>query len=363
MEYNARIKKLIEMIKSEYDGVLLTPGSNFYYLTGLEPSSTMERLFLLLISAEGDMKILAPTLYRNQLENFWIEEKVFWEDSENPYEKFLNMIENIHFRTRKMLVEDSMPSVFLLNIEKFLPMKFEPLGSLMKNMRIKKDEEEINYLKKAAEIVDKVFYSILEGDIERRTEREIARKIEDLIYEYGGESISFSPIVASGPNSANPHHTPGERIIRDRDFVVLDYGAKYRGYCSDITRTIVLGNVPEQGEKVYSVVMEANEKAFQESKEGKRAMDIDYAARNTINLYGYGQHFTHRTGHGIGIDVHEDPFITSINSEIVEKGMVFTIEPGIYLLGRFGIRIEDDIAIVEKDGKRLTEATRELMKL
>ena len=364
MIYSDRIQRLQNMMEERYDAALITPGTNFFYLSGLSPAATLERLFLLVVPESGEPQILAPMLYKAELEDSWIEDKIFWEDSENPYEKLMNIFKEIPFNKGVLLIENTMPSIFLLNIEKRLSnYKFETLGDIIKELRIRKDDEEISYLKQAAKIVDDVFYSLIEDGLKGKNEKEIGRKIEELIYEFGGDGISFSPIVASGPNGANPHHTPGKRIIKEGDLVILDYGAKYNGYCSDITRTVAVGKISEEALRVYEIVKEAQENAFNNSKVGVRAKDIDSGAREVISSYGYGKYFTHRTGHGLGLDVHEPPFITPTNDELIQNGMIFTIEPGIYLPGKFGVRIEDDIAIIEGGGIRLTNADRKLISL
>ena len=358
-----RIRRLQEKMREKWDAAILTPSTNFFYLSGLNPAATLERPFLLIIPSEGNPKLLAPTLYKLELKNVWIDEIYFWEDGENPYQKLANIFQNISSEKGKMLVEDTMPAHFLINIGRWLNYEFDLLGNIMREFRIRKSGEELKNLQRAADIVDKVFYELLSEGLEGRTEREVANRIVNLIYKNGGHGISFEPIVASGPNGANPHHMPGERMIEKGDVVILDYGAKYEGYCSDITRTVVIGKATEEMKKVYNIVKEAQESAFNASRKGVRAKEIDLAAREVISSYGYGAYFTHRTGHGLGLDVHEPPFITSVNKELVDEGMVFTIEPGIYLPGKFGIRIEDDVAIVDGKGVRLTRASREFMEV
>ncbi|OYT59718.1 X-Pro aminopeptidase [Euryarchaeota archaeon ex4484_178] len=363
MNFQERIKNLQKKMEERWDAAILTPGTNFSYLSGLNPAATLERPFLLVIPSAGKPKILAPMLYKLELKNVWIEEIYFWEDVENPYQKLANIFQDIPIKKNNILVEDTMPASFLINIGKLFNFKFDLLGEIISEFRIKKSAEELSNLQRAAEIVDKVFYELLAEGLEGRPEREVANKIVDLIYKNGGDGISFEPIVASGSNGANPHHMPGERMIERGDVVILDYGAKYQGYCSDITRTVVVGKATEEIRKVYNIVKKAQDSAFNKSKKGVMAKEIDMAARNVISSYGYGQYFTHRTGHGLGLDVHEPPFITSVNNRIIDDGMVFTIEPGIYLPGKFGIRIEDDVAIIGGKGVRLTKAERELLEV
>ncbi len=355
-----RLNKLQERIAGEWDAAIISPGTNFYYLTGLNPLGTLERLFLLVVPGESSPFIIAPKLYEQELKSFPIE-IIFWSDSEDPYYIFREKIENIGRKMGKMLIEDHLPAGILLKmLDALKDYKLEPLSPIISEFRMRKSSEEIELLKKAAEIVDKVFYHIIENEeLRGMKEIEVAYLIESLIKKFGGEGLSFPPIVASGPNGANPHHTPGEREIRDGDLVIMDYGAIYHGYCSDITRTVGIGELSEEAKKVYEVVKEAQETAFQRVREGVMAKEIDLAARNVIESKGYGEYFIHRTGHGLGLDVHEEPYITPTNERILENGMVFTIEPGIYLPGKLGVRIEDDVYVSAK-GIRLTQADREL---
>ena len=354
-----RITKLQGKMES-WDAALISPGANFYYLTGLNPLGTLERLFLLVVPSSSSPFIIAPKLYEHELQDFPLE-VIFWSDDENPYLIFRSQMERIGRENGRILVEDQMPAGVLLKLLQALKgYKLEPLGPIISELRMRKSEEEIELLKKAAEIVDKVFYHIIEKEeLQGMEEREVAFLIESLIKKFGGDGVSFPPIVASGPNGANPHHTPGDRKIKEGDLLIMDYGALYKGYCSDITRTVGIGSIPEEARKVYEIVKEAQETAFQRVEDGVRAMDVDLAAREVISNYGYGDYFIHRTGHGLGIDVHEEPYITPTNKRKLENGMVFTIEPGIYLPGKLGVRIEDDVYVSEK-GVRLTQADRNL---
>lgn len=356
-----RLDELISIMKEkDFNGALISPGSNLYYLTGLHIHEAGERLTLLLVSPEGGYQLLAPGLYENAIVNFPV---TFWRDGENPYEKLAWLLGELGI-SGKILIEDTMRSDWLINILRVGDRGFEfyPLSTVMRELRMRKDRWELDHMKHAARVVDRVFEELLSLDILGMRERELALKIELEIRELS-DGISFEPIVASGENAANPHHAPGNRRIRKGDIVILDYGAKWKGYCSDITRTIAVGTPDEKLLEIYEVVKEAQEKAYKAVRAGKKAAEIDRAARETIAKAGYGEYFTHRTGHGIGLDVHEEPFIGPDGEIILEEGMTFTIEPGVYLPGLGGVRIEDDVAVVDGRGKRLTKADRELVVL
>lgn len=351
-----RMKRFLSYL-GRYDGALITPSTNLYYLTGMKPQATEERLFLLVVNKEGESTLIAPKLYENEIE--W-EEVIFWSDNENPYEILDNVLSSLNLKTGKILIEDTMRASFLINIEHLLKdYELFPLSIVTREMRIYKDEEETKLMKKAAQIADEVFYEVINMDLEGKTEKQVALEIEFLLREQS-EGMAFDPIVAAGENAANPHHTPGERKIRREDLVILDFGAKYKGYCSDITRTVAIGEVNEKLKEIYEIVKEAQERAFQSVHSGVMAREVDSAARDYITKAGYGKYFIHRTGHGLGLEVHEEPYISATSGTVLEDGMTFTIEPGIYLPGIGGVRIEDDV-IVKKKGKRLTKAERDLI--
>ena len=351
-----RIGKLAKIMRERnFDGALISPGSNLYYLTGLKIHEAGERLTVLVVNSEGDFHLLAPSLYENTLKDLPV---TFWRDGENPYEKLSTIMDELGINDGKVLVENTMRADWLIEILRNSKVKPHPLSNVMKELRMRKDNGEIRLMEKAAKVADDVFEEILSWDPVGMTERELALKIELAIRERS-DGISFEPIVASGENGANPHHEPGERKLRRGDMVILDYGAKWKGYCSDITRTIALGKPDEKLVEIYEVVREAQERAFQAVREGVKAKEIDGTARGTIEKAGYGKYFTHRTGHGLGLDVHEEPYIGPDGEVILENGMTFTIEPGIYVPNLGGVRIEDDV-VVERRGRRLTRTEREL---
>ncbi|WP_457752066.1 M24 family metallopeptidase [Thermococcus sp.] len=355
-----RLNKLISLMNERnFDGALISPGTNLYYLTGLTVHEVGERLTLLIVNANGKYRLLAPSLYENAVRNFPV---TFWRDGENPYDKLAWILAEFHLSDGRLLIEDTMHADWLINVMRLGLFEFYPLSSLVRELRMRKDRGEIEMMRHAAKAADRVFDEILSWDLVGMRERELALKIELALRELS-DGISFEPIVASGKNGANPHHEPGDRRLRKGDMVILDYGAKWRGYCSDITRTIALGGPNERLVEIYEVVKEAQEKAYRAAREGILAKEVDQAARETIARAGYGEYFTHRTGHGLGLDVHEEPYIGPDGTTVLENGMTFTIEPGIYVPGLGGVRIEDDVVIHDGNGKRLTRAERELIRL
>jgi Xaa-Pro dipeptidase len=348
------MKKLAENLR-ETECVLVAPGSNFFCLTGMEFAGVHERLFTLLITENDEPALVAPQLYESELEG-WAGELHLWKDGEDPLKIVEEVLEGRG--VEKLLVEESIPAGIILPFIKLYSL--EPLGGRIKVLRERKDREEIEKIKRACVIVDKVFEELMGTSFEGRKESDIAKLIDDRISELGGKP-SFETIVASGANGAEPHHTISGKRIERGDLVVMDYGARLDGYCSDITRTVAVKEKKSRAAEVYEIVREAQQRAFESVSKNVTAESIDRTAREVITTKGYGESFTHRTGHGLGIDVHEDPYITQGNKERLEEGMVFTIEPGIYLKGSLGVRIEDDVAIIGGKGERLTRAERGLM--
>jgi len=224
-----------------------------------------------------------------------------------------------------------------------------------------KDKEERKYLKKAGKIADKAAAAIVKFIKPGITEKAIKDKIKELLLEYGGESLSFETIVASGPNSSKPHYNSDKRVIKKQDIIVLDFGCKYNGYCSDMSRTVFVGEPTEEMKEVYDIVLRANRKAEATANAGSTAEEVDLAARMIIEEAGYGLNFINRTGHGIGLAVHEEPFIKKGNKIKLKNGMAFSVEPGIYIPGKFGMRVEDIILIENGKGQKLNNYSKEMI--
>jgi Xaa-Pro aminopeptidase len=238
--------------------------------------------------------------------------------------------------------------------------KFKPLAGEIDLLRALKDDHEISCIQKAAEIAACALNSILPLIRPGICERDVALELEYRMRKGGADKVAFDTILASGPNGALPHARAGARKFKSGDAVVIDYGAVYRGYCSDETCTFFIERVESDLKEVYGLVKEAHDRAIEAVVVGRSCREIDLTARDLISQKGWGSHFTHGTGHGVGLDVHEAPRISSKSEQMLEAGMVLTIEPGIYLPGKWGIRIEDTIRVTRGKAEILTKVSKEL---
>jgi len=343
------------------DLMALSLGSNMLYLSGFsdEPG---ERLLLLLVPQEGSPIFLVPELYANQVRQASPFENLrVWKDSEDPVALLERTVADFGLRGARMLVDDSMWATFLLILETTLPQAGFALASqVMIPLRMQKSPDEIEHMSQAGAIADQAFEEILKLKVSGMDELELATALEEAMKENGAEKIAFETLVASGPNSALPHYRAGQRKIEPGDAVILDFGCRIHGYCSDMTRTLVCSEPSNKIQDIYEVVKGGQENAVQAIMPGVEAQAIDRVARGEITHAGYGNHFIHRTGHGIGLDVHEAPYIVEGNDLKLEEGMTFSVEPGIYLPGEFGVRIEDIVFVTETGAKRMNTSTHTL---
>jgi Xaa-Pro aminopeptidase len=233
--------------------------------------------------------------------------------------------------------------------EEALHCELIPAGQLMHELRAVKDEEEIRRLTGAQRISERALEDLLKEIRPGQTEKEIAARLQYLMLRYGAERMSFDPIIASGPNGSMPHAVPGERKVQNGDFITMDFGCVYQGYCSDMTRTIALGEVSEEQRKIYEIVLEAQLAGIAAARAGATGAEVDGAARKVIADAGYGQYFGHGFGHSVGVEIHEAPNANPNNDKPLPAGAVISAEPGIYIPGRFGVRIED-VIVVGEDG-------------
>ncbi|GGH25256.1 M24 family metallopeptidase [Paenibacillus segetis] len=239
------------------------------------------------------------------------------------------------------------------------PCQLIPAAGLVEGLRVYKDDEELAIMKEAADLADRTFHHMLGILRPGVTELDMALEMEIFMRKNGATSSSFDTIIASGERSALPHGVASERVIKGNEFVKMDFGALLNGYCSDITRTVVLGTPSPKHREIYDIVLEAQLHTLEHLRPGMTGREADALARDVITRYGYGDQFGHSTGHGLGMEVHEAPRLSKLSDTVLQPGMVVTVEPGIYLPGFGGVRIEDDVVITESGIRRLTESTKD----
>jgi Xaa-Pro aminopeptidase len=341
------------MAEQGIDYLFIGPGADLHYLIGT-PGMENERMMLLVIPQQGEPAMIVPGLEKLATSKFaTFFELLDWSDADGPQGRLKQLVGQANAaRPLKCAVGNQLWSMFLLELQKVITnAEWSRASEVLKKLRITKFPAEVKLLKEAAAIADRTFTDLVKLQFSGRTERELMGDINNLLLKYGQEQMLFC-IVGSGPNGAQPHHHTGDRVIQPGDAVVLDFGGAYKGYCSDMTRTVLVeGGQPDPDfDKVYNLVNQARAAGHKQARPGVSCESVDAAARAVITEGGYGQYFVHRTGHGIGMEVHEEPYIVGGNSLPLEPGMAFSIEPGIYLPGRFGVRIED-IAVVTADGE------------
>jgi Xaa-Pro aminopeptidase len=340
------------------EGVVVAPSPDLAYLSGYDPPP-FERLTLLVIRPGAAAVLLVPMLERPLALDSPVGhdlEVVGWGDGDDPYEAAGRLLP----AEGRIGAGDRMWASHLLGLQRAVPgASFTTASPVISRLRAVKDADELAALARAARAADESFRQICSMRFEGRNEQDVAHDLEDLLVRNGHHRADFA-IVASGPNGASPHHEPSGRTIRARDAVVMDFGGEFGGYFSDTTRTVVVGEPPPGFPEVYDGVRAAHDAALAAVRPGAAAQDVDRAARRVIEDRGYGERFIHRTGHGIGLEVHEPPWIVEGNDLVLEPGMTFSVEPGIYLDGRFGVRIEDIVAVSADGVDRLNRSTRDL---
>jgi len=355
------------LANSNFSALALNPGPSLVYFTGLH-FHLMERPVVAIFSPGHPPTLIIPELEAAKVEGLPYPLKVYTygEDPEKWHEIFSQAAGSTGFTGKTVGIE---PTHLRLLEFRFLKRavgnaRFQSAELILSELRIRKDESEIAALRRAVVIAQKALQATLPSIKPGLTERQIAAMLTIQLYQQGSDpEFSFTPIVSSGPNSANPHAVPSDRELHSGDLLVIDWGAMSQGYTSDITRTFAIGEVNQEFTKIAQIVEGSNAAARRIVRPGIRAEEIDGAARRVIEEAGYGAYFIHRTGHGLGMEGHETPYIRSGNQLILEPGMVFTIEPGIYLPGRGGVRIEDDIVVTDDGAESLTDLPRELKTL
>jgi Xaa-Pro aminopeptidase len=357
----ARLAKAREAAaEADIDAMLITPGPNLRYLTGYDALS-LERLTCLVLPADRDPVLIVPTLERAAALATPVGTSglsvLDWAETDDPIAVVAAFLGDV----KRVALDDRMWAEKVLRFRAALPDTEQvAAGAALAELRIRKDPDEVAALRAAGAAIDRVHARMAEWLRPGRTEREIGRDIADAIVAEGHDRVDFV-IVASGPNGASPHHAVSDRVVQRQEPIVVDIGGTMpSGYCSDETRMYVCGDAPDDFVAHYEVLYEAQATACATVRPGVAAESVDAAARSVIAAAGYGDRFIHRTGHGIGLETHEAPYIVEGNTRPLEPGFAFSVEPGIYLDGRHGARIED-IVIVTTDGvERLNDRPREL---
>lgn len=349
--------------KHNIDAAFITTPDNVFYVSGFR-SNPHERLLGVLILQDAEPLMILPQMEVPDAKNAgWNFDVVGHQDTDQPWQLLKQAIENKKITPSQIAIEKSHMTVERLEaIQELYPdVTFTRLDDQLNSMRVVKDANELAILREAAAYADYAIEVGVSEIAEGKTELEILTAIELALKKKGISHMSFDTMVLSGPKTASPHGKPGDRKIQKGDLVLFDLGVIYKGYCSDITRTVAFGEPSTKQKEVYETVRKAEQAAVDAVKPGVKAMELDKIARDIITEAGYGEFFTHRLGHGLGISVHEFPSVTGNNEMELIEGMVFTIEPGIYDPSITGVRIEDDV-VVTKDGVEvLTKYPKELV--
>jgi Xaa-Pro aminopeptidase len=343
-----------------FGALLLTPGPDLRYVLGYD-AQQLERLTCLAVPAGKPPFLVVPRLelpaaLASPAGHLGLD--IFaWDETDDPYALVARRLGAVS----SVGLSDRMWALMTLRLRAALPDARQGLASTaLRGLRIRKTPAEVAALREAGQAIDRVHAQVPGWLRPGRTEREVATDVADAILAEGHARVDFT-IVASGPNAASPHHEASDRVLSAGDAVVVDIGGTMpTGYCSDCTRTYVLGSPAAEFAAYYQVLREAQDAACAAVRPGVSAEAVDAAARDPITAAGYGGQFVHRTGHGIGLEPHEDPYIVAGNAEPLQQGMAFSIEPGIYA-GPHGARIEDIVVCGEQDGERLNHGTRELV--
>ncbi|MFB6136035.1 MAG: M24 family metallopeptidase [Halobacteriaceae archaeon] len=347
---------------AEADAVVLFPSPNLYYVTGFHEEPSERHLFWLLPS-EGDPVFVVPDIYREQVTETWVGDVRTWGDADDPLDPLREVVAERDLAGGRVLVDPTMWARFTQDLRAVLgDAEYGLADEVLADLRVRKDEAELAAMRRAAAAADEVVGHVrsLGADAVGMTEADLARFVERRLENAGGEELAFEVIVASGPNGARPHHGHGDREIRAGDPVVLDFGTRVDHYPSDQTRTVVFDGDPS-GEFVaaHEAVRAAQRAGVEAVEPGATAGEVDAAARSVLEERGYGERFVHRTGHGVGLDVHEEPYIAAGSERELEPGMVFSVEPGVYVEGEFGVRVEDLVVVTDDGRERLNDAPRD----
>lgn len=362
-----RLQKLQQQtLHHGLDGLALVPGANLVYVGGIH-AHLSERPLVLFVPADDEPAIIIPRLEAGKARDAGIDpDRIFvWSDDEGYTSAFQRACAYLELSDYLLGVEALRMRVLELELlRRYAPgLSTAHAEPVLDSLRITKDEQELAAMQQAADIAQAAIERLLSALKPGVTERQVAGMLRRELFDAGSGPLPFEPIVAFGPNSAVPHAVPGDAPLREGQLIIIDWGASVDGYASDITRTYALGRVDDELHRIYALVQEANAAGRQASRSGASGQDIDRAARAVIANGGYGDSFLHRTGHGLGLEAHENPEIKEGATDPLPAGAVFTIEPGIYLPDHGGVRIEDNVVLTPQGHRSLTTLPRDLIEL
>ncbi len=346
------------MAEQQVDTLLLSVGHDLPYLTGYL-AMPLERLTMLVVPRDGDPTLLIPRLEAPRVdEQPGVFELLPWDETDDP----TALVAKLAAGSRTLAVGDQMWARFLVELLPQLPgAEYRRAVDVVGPLRMVKDQAEIDALAAAGAAVDRIAGELQSGSIPLvgRTEAEVSADLSARIVAEGHQKVNFA-IVAAGENAASPHHHAGPRVIGENEIVLCDFGGTMDGYCSDITRCVVTGDVPADIAEAYAVLHEAQRAAVASATVGTGCQEVDRTARRIIADAGYGEYFVHRTGHGIGLEEHEDPYIVEGNDRPLEAGHAFSVEPGIYVPGQWGMRLEDIVVATAAGPSPMNAADHDL---
>jgi Xaa-Pro dipeptidase len=361
---NERIQKVSSWMKdSDIQLCFITNPDNVFYFSGFL-SEPHERLLAVAIFQEQEPFLICPGMEKEDAKRAgWSGEIIGHSDIDRPWELIQKAISNRNISINKVAIEKEH-----MNVERyeaitslFPQASFVSAEDKVRTLRLVKDEAELKVLREACALADYAIEIGVQEIKEGKTELDILAAIEYALKKKGVNEMSFSTMVLTGANAASPHGTPGLTKVKKGDLVLFDLGVVVDGYCSDITRTVAYGEISDKQREIYETVLKAQLAALDASKPGKTCAEVDLTARNIIREAGYGDYFPHRLGHGLGISVHEFPSLTETNNLLLQEGMVYTIEPGIYVPNVAGVRIEDDVYVTQDGIEILTKFPKELL--
>ena len=348
------IEKFLSLLTGEVEGLLLTSRYSRYYGAEFDIAEGVA------IVTKAGCRYFTDSRYIESAQNGIQGFEVLEINRENPYTKRINEaiaefgIQTLGYEEEYLTVAE------FRSYEEKLEAKLVPYNEKINGFRIVKEDWELAFMRKAQEITDKAFAEVLGRIKVGMTEKELQAELIYCLYKNGGEGLSFDPIVVSGPNTSLPHGVAGDRVIQEGDFVTLDFGVLYKGYCSDMTRTVAVGYATEEMEKIYNTVLQAQLAGIAATRAGVTGNQIDGTARKVITDAGYGQYFGHGYGHGLGLEVHEMPGCNPSGQTPMPVHTICSAEPGIYLPGKFGVRIEDVVIFEENGCENITNSPKNL---